>query len=187
MHSEVVEPRRIRPLRRVEFDRLVETGAFEGERVELVRGVLVEMAPQGVPHANAVEVLNELLVSALRGRARVRTQLPFVVGDDSELEPDLAVLERSASRRTHPSRALLVVEVADSTLAFDRKVKAQLYAEAQVPEYWVVDTARRQVEVHTRPAGGTWKKVERLGTSATLRLRAFPDVELRVADLFPRA
>lgn len=184
MLSQVTEPRKVRPLKRAEFDQLVELGAFEGERVELVRGVLVEMAPQGVPHANVVEVLTELLIGALRGRARVRSQLPFAASDESELEPDLAVLEKSSSRKDHPSSALLLVEVADSSLAFDRKVKANIYAEARVPEYWVIDTSRQQVEVYSRPSGGTYKRVERHGRTAVLSLRAFPDVSIRLAELF---
>lgn len=185
MLSQITEPRRVRPLKRAEFDQLVELGAFRGERVELVRGVLVEMAPQGEPHAGAIEVLNEILMPALKGRARVRVQSPLAASDDSVLEPDLAILEKSTSRREAPTTALLVVEVADSSLAFDRKVKAALYAEARVPEYWIIDTNRRQVEVYTHPARGTYKKVERHGVSASLKLREFPDVTVRIADLFP--
>ena len=93
----------VRPLRRREYERLVELGAFEGERVELLYGRIVEMAPRGPDHAGAIQALTRLLVSRLTDRADVRVQLPFVAPDDSEPEPDIAVVPSG-----HPDQAFLL-------------------------------------------------------------------------------
>jgi len=104
----------VRPLRRIEYEVLVEQGMFgEGEHVQLLDGELVEMSPQGAAHAAVVESLTELLVPALLGKARVRVQLPFAAGDASEPEPDVAVVSAATTRHRHPDSALLVIEVAD--------------------------------------------------------------------------
>lgn len=169
---------------RAQFDRLVELGAFDGgERVELVRGELVAMSKQGVPHGNVIETLNEILMPRLVGRARVRVQLPFVIDDESELIPDLAVIDKRLPRSEHPSSAFLIIEVADSSLRYDRIVKAPLYAAAGVPEYWLVDTSREQVEVFSGIKRGAYGRTSRV-TSGVLMVPGFPGVEVRLADLF---
>lgn len=168
---------------RAKFDRLVELGAFEGELVELVRGELVAMSPQGVPHGNVIEVLNEVLMPQLAGRARVRVQLPFVIDDETELIPDLAVVDRSVSRRAHPSTAHLVVEVAESSLRYDRIVKAPLYAARSVTEYWLIDTTRGCVEVFSGPRSSGYARHARV-SKGTLQVPGFSNVRLVVPDLF---
>src|SRR5438093_9105865 len=154
-----VAPERIRPLLRTEYDRLVESGAFDSERLELLDGMLVTMTPQDAAHAHTVQRLTEVLTVALRGRAIVRTQSPLALLDDSEPEPDLAVVPLGDYSANHPARAYLVIEVAESSLRRDRLVKGPIYARAQVDEYWLVDLNLRAVEVHRNPQGAQFNSV----------------------------
>ena len=175
------EPHR---LTRKEYDRLAELGFFEGERVELVHGIVVRMSPIGPGHADPIDRLMEWLVPALLGRARVRIQQPFVACDESEPEPDVAVVPVGPYAKAHPDRAHFLVEVAESSLAYDRETKAPLYAASEVPEYWVVDVASRAVEVYTAPLAGRYTSVVRFTAPDTLRPLAFPDLAIQVATLF---
>ena len=173
---------KIRPLRRVEYDKLVALGVFEGERVELVDGALLQMSPIGPPHGDAVDRLTELFVLALAGRARVRIQGSFAAGEFSQPEPDLSILPLGDYHAEHPRQAHLIVEVAESSLSYDRGRKARLYAECGVPEYWIVNPLERTVEVHQLPSAGNYEQVKVHAKGSRLRLVAFPDVELSVDD-----
>jgi Uma2 family endonuclease len=176
-------PDEIRPLRRAEYDKLVALGAFDGEKIELLHGALVAMSPTGTPHASAMQMLTVLLVRALSDRAAIRVQLPFAAGDDSEPEPDFAVVPPGDYLDDHPREAWLVVEVAESSLRHDRGVKRRLYAECGVPEYWFVNLSERVFEVHSSPAGGDYTAVTRYAEGEAIRPSQFPDVELRVDDV----
>lgn len=166
---------RVRPLRRVEYDLLVDQGMFgEDERIQLLDGELVEMSPQKAPHAGIVEALNERLMPALVGRARVRVQLPLGAGEHSEPEPDVAIVPADEPRDRHPERALLVIEVADTTLGLDLVRKARIYAEAGVPVYWVIDVRRDVVHVHTDPTAGGYATVTENGPDAALDVCGVP-------------
>jgi Uma2 family endonuclease len=178
-------PDRVRPLLRAEYDRLVESGAFEEERIELLEGVLVTMSPQKPPHAHTVQQLTAALSAALSGRAIVRPQLPLALSDDSEPEPDVAVVPRGDYSREHPSEALLVVEVALSSQRRDRIIKGRIYARAGVAEYWVVDLISRTIEVHQNPRGAQYTRITGHGDDETLRLSAFPEVEVHIGSILP--
>ncbi len=143
-------------MRRAEYERLVALGAFEDERVELLHGVLVDMSPNKPGHVSPIDRLTMILVPALVGRAIVRVQSPIAAGDESEPEPDLAVVPPGDYRQEHPAHALLVIEVALSSLNKDRHVKAPLYAASGFLEYWIVDVAGQAVEVHAAPADGVY-------------------------------
>jgi Uma2 family endonuclease len=133
---------------------MIETGILsEDEHVELLDGVLIAMTPQNPPHARAIQRLNHLFTRALPDEFTVLPQLPLTLAEDSEPEPDLAVVrsEDARSSEHHPRTALLVVEVAADSLARDRGAKAALYARAGIPEYWVVNLADRAIEVHRDP------------------------------------
>src|SRR6478735_2140887 len=175
-------PEQFRPLRRVEYDQLVALGTFEGERIELIGGALRQMNPIGPPHASTVDRLGELLVIALVARARVRVQGSFAASELSEPEPDFCVLPRADYDSAHPNEAHLIIEVADSSLRYDRGEKAQLYATCGVPEYWVVNLVERVVEVHREPAANGYRQVTTVPRGARLQLLAFPDVALAVDD-----
>jgi Uma2 family endonuclease len=124
---------------------MVASGALEGQPVELLEGLLVDMSPHSPDHATIIEELTRHLAGA---RARLRVQLPLEVPPVSVPEPDLALVEKRSSGR-HPRTALLVVEVAVSSHPVDRDVKACLYAKAGVPTYWLIDVPGRVVEVRT--------------------------------------
>jgi Uma2 family endonuclease len=179
----LVEPGRIRPLSRREYDRLVDLGWFENERIELLRGTLVTMSPQNRLHAAAIVFFTEQLVLQLAGRFEVRVQLPFAADDLSEPEPDFAVARKDPLRRDHPEHVLLIIEIADSSLRIDRGLKRAIYAEAKVPEYWIVDVSRRAVDVHLRPVGNDYADVRTLRDGELLRPTLLPDVAIAIAEM----
>lgn len=175
---------RQRPIRRHEYERMVAAGLFQGERIELIRGVIVELTPQNAPHSAAIQRLNRLLLPPLLGRADVRVQSPFAAGDDSLPEPDLAIVEATYFGDAHPDRAFLIIEVADSSLAFDRRDKLTLYARARVPEYWVVNLSARIIERHSEPSGESYARVTLLRPGEPIAPLAFPDVTFPVSEVF---
>jgi Uma2 family endonuclease len=181
---DAIAPDKIRPLTRAEYDELVALGRFEDERVELLRGMIVTMTPQKAPHAYAVQQLNEHLVPRLQGRAHVRIQLPLALSD-SEPEPDLALAPLNDYSKEHPTQAWLVVEVADSTLKKDRRIKAKLYAEHGVVEYWIVNLVESVVEVHSAIREGVYTSVRNVGRTESIQLIRFPDVTLPVREFLP--
>src|SRR4051812_10762587 len=130
---------RLRPLKRVEYDRLVELGYFEDERIELLDGQLIAVSPPGPGHNDAIIKLTMLFAQAIGKRALVQVQGPFAASDDSEPQPDLAIIPSQDYSRAHPERAYLLIEVAESSLRHDRLLKAVLYARAGVAEYWIVN------------------------------------------------
>jgi Uma2 family endonuclease len=176
---------RARPLRRSDFETLAAAGAFDDERVELVRGVVLSRSPIDPPHADTVDRLMELLVQVLGARARVRVQSSFSASDHSAPQPDLAVVPRESYATAHPSRAHLIIEVADSSLRFDRKVKAGVYAEAGVPDYWIVNLVDGQIEVHREPTATGYGAMTIHRRGERIALLAFPDVTIAVDDVVP--
>ena len=182
---EQLRPERLRPISRAEYEQLVALGWFEDEQVELLRGALVTMSPQGSRHTVAVSQLNELLVLGLKQRAWVRPQCSYAASEESEPEPDLAVVPRRDFSDALPQSALLMVEVADSSLRKDRRVKTSIYAENGVPESWIVNLPDEVIEVHTDPHDGSYRQVTRRDRGETLTLSAFPDVSLAVDDVLP--
>jgi Uma2 family endonuclease len=179
---------KLRPITRAEYDRMVELGFFRNERVELWRGQIVQMSPQHSPHASAVYRIGKMLLSLLDlpGRATVRSQLPLALSDFSEPEPDVAVVSAGDYSDAHPNTALLLIEVADSSLADDR-AKAEDYAAAGVPEYWIVNLVDGLVEVHTNPMGRRYGSVIAHGPGQDLRPRSFPDLVLRTDEVLGRS
>src|SRR5689334_12367469 len=167
-------PERIRPLRRLEYDRMVEEGLLADEQVELIKGFIVRMSPQGLPHSSIVQHLTQVFVMALgaSGRASVRVQLPFAATDDSEPEPDIAIVAPGTYRDALPTTASLVIEISESSLRFDRNEKAEVYAAANVEEYWIVDTRHELVEVRTDIVDGLYTRVTPYRRGQTLAPRA---------------
>jgi Uma2 family endonuclease len=172
-----------RPLRRVEYDKLIELGAFHDEHIELLEGLLVPMSPIGPPHSSTVQRLTELLILALAGRATVRCQAPFAALEFSEPEPDVAVVPLGRYDTAHPDRAYLVIEVAESSLETDRGVKLRLYAACNVPEYWIVNLVEKQIEVYSDPSDGAYMQQHRYDASQSVAPARFPELVLRVADV----
>lgn len=180
-------PSRPGPYTVEQYFRLAEEGVLgPDDRVELLEGVIVPMSPANPPHANEVAALTKLFVMALGDRALVRVQTTFVAGPMSAPEPDISVVPGTLGDywKAHPRAALLVVEVADSSLATDRLTKAALYARAGIPEYWIVNLRHGRVEVYRQPdATGLYRDIRVAAEHETLTLVALPDVCLAVADL----
>ena len=178
-----------------DYHRMVEAGILdEDDRVELIEGEILEMTPQGSAHATGVSLAQEALRAAFGPRVYVRVQLPLALGSDSEPEPDVAVVAGSVRdyRDAHPQSALLVLEVADRTLPYDRDVKGSLYARAGVPEYWLVNLAEALVEVHRDPIlmpearfGWQYRTVDRFGPGDSIAPSSLPRARIAVADLLP--
>ncbi|MDX2010685.1 MAG: Uma2 family endonuclease [Myxococcaceae bacterium] len=175
---------RLRPLSVDEYMTLVNLGVFDDEHVELIRGRLVRMAPQGPEHAWTSGSLTNLLVQHFGKWATVRPAAPVKAGDFSMPEPDFALVPHTSSPgKQHPSKAFLLVEVARSSLADDRRIKAPLYAEEAVaPEYWIVNVDEGVLEVYRHPKNGEWTEHFTLGRQDTIRPVAFPDVEFPLAS-----
>ncbi len=180
-----ISPDRIRPLKRSEYAELGRTGAFDDERVELLRGHVVTMSPIGFRHAKLTTWLTRFLCTRLDESFEVVPGLPFVASDESEPEPDLAIVIADPARTDHPHQALLIMEFSDSSLRKDRNVKLPIYAEAGVPEYWIFNLSiagELSVEVYTdpSPAGYAATSIHRDGD--VLRPKHVP-IEIAVSDL----
>ena len=163
---------------------MVEMGLFDNERVELLKGFIVRMSPQKSRHAGAVQFLTQFFVQALSssGRVSVRVQLPLATGEDSEPEPDIALVPAGAYRDHHPDDAYLVIEVAETSLPADRE-KAEVYAEGGIEEYWIVDTVHDLIEVRTDIVDGVYTRVTPYRRGQLVTPRAFADLTVSVADV----
>ena len=173
------------------FD-LVAAGIMRPEdRVELLEGVIVAMSPQNPPHAAATSLVDRALREAIGRRAAIRVQLPLLAGPYSAPEPDVAVVPGGESDYydAHPSTALLVVEVADSSLVQDRLTKAAVYATAGIPEYWLVNLRDDCVEVFRVPDPAARRYAEKhlAHRGERLDLVAIAEASVAVADILPEA
>lgn len=164
-----------RPLRRAEYDRLGQLGFFADEKVELLDGIIVTMSPINEPHNELEALLNELIVKALPPHLIARPQCSLALSETSEPEPDLAIVERT-KRTDHPSHALLVVELAASSLNKDLGIKAKLYARAGIPDYWVVEIEARTIVVHRDPDRDRYTSVRRFDSAASVQALLVPEV-----------
>lgn len=180
---------------RTEYESLVEAGAFRpDERLELLGGQLLVREPQGSRHAVAIELTCRALQQVFGDGWRVRVQLPVALGDDSEPEPDVSVVagDPRDSHAAHPTSPALVVEVADSGLAFDREHKGSLYARTGLSDYWIVNLVDGVLEVYREPLpapltpfGWRYGRLETLDRSASVFPLAAPSARLAVANLLP--
>jgi Uma2 family endonuclease len=180
---DLIAPERPRRLTRAQYDAIVAAGLFNDQRVELLEGVIVSMSPNDPAHASPVQLLTQVLVPPLAGRAAVRVQLPIVAADESEPEPDVAVVPLADYAREHPASALLIIEVADSSIRKDRLVKAPLYAKSGFREYWLINVRTRTVDVHRGPSLDGWASVTRHSVGETLHPEAFPDLAVQIGEI----
>jgi Uma2 family endonuclease len=161
--------------------------------VELLGGQLCVSEPQNTPHATAISLGLEALQKALAADWHVRVQLPVALDDESEPEPDLAIVSGGPrDYMDHPSRPALVVEIADSSLALDREHKGSLYARARLPECWIVNLVDRALEVYRDPRPGAsasygwaYRAVQSLSAEQHVTPLAAPTARINVADLLP--
>jgi Uma2 family endonuclease len=172
----------------------VDLGVFEGEPIELIGGQLVVAEPQGVYHASAISVADYAVRAVLPPGWIVRIQLPVSLDDESEPEPDLAVVPGRPRdyRESHPVTPALAIEVAESSLAFDRGKKGSLFARAGIQDYWIVNLVDRVLEVYRDPQpdpsaayGWQYRSVTTLTPPADVAPLALPSSRIAVADLLP--
>ena len=188
--SPSLSPQAAAPSRRrftvAEYCALAEAGILaECERVELLDGEVIVMPPIGPPHEDGTDRLNRLLTYRLFDHAWVRVQGSVRLDDYSLPEPDIAVLRLRDDyhrRRPTPADVYLIIEVADSSLEFDRGVKLLRYAAAGIPEVWIVNLRARQVEAWADPADGVYQCRRVVPANGSISPRAFPEVSLAVAD-----
>ena len=145
-----------------EYHRMIAAGILTAnDRVELLDGYIIEMVPQEPPHASTTSSFGNDFVVLFAGKAWVRQQLPITIAPDSEPEPDIAVVKidprRYRERHPIPQEVYLLVEVAGSTLSYDRIRKTKVYAQASIPEYWVINVKQRQVLVFRDPQGDRYQ------------------------------
>jgi Uma2 family endonuclease len=192
MRSEAIRTRR---WTRHEYEQLVEQGFLgTGDRLELLEGLLVVREPQASPHATATRLAQEALRIAFGPGWDVRAGLPLALGRLSEPEPDVSVVRGSPRdyRDAHPTQAVVVVEVADTSLRLDRTRKARIYARAGIPDYWIVNLMSRVLEMYRDPVAvdpgrrrWEYRMVRSLGADDTISPLAAPRARIAVADLLP--
>jgi Uma2 family endonuclease len=186
---------RTRRWTRIEYDRLIEAGFFPpGDPVELVGGQMIVAEPQGSGHFAAIRAVEEVLRAVFGAGWEVRGQGPLALDEESEPEPDVAVVPGSFRDYVveHPARPVLVVEVSGSSLAVDRNYKGSLYARAGLADYWIVNLVDRVLETYRDPGpdpaaafGWRYRSVEVLGRDASVVPLALAGGRIRVIDLLP--
>ena len=174
---------------RAKYEQLVEAGVFgPEEHIELIEGEIVDvMTPQSSEHSVAVRLADSRLRQAFGGGFDILTQMPLAIGADSEPEPDLAVVEGQPRDYIagHPTTALLIVEVAETSLEYDSERKKRLYAQCGIQEYWIVNLRDRCLMVHREPRGETYGSEVTLGPGQSIDPLSCPGADVRVADLLP--
>ena len=189
-------PLTIRRWSRVEYEKLVDSGFFHGDPVELIGGQLIVAEPQGTYHVTCVCLVGDRLRAALPPGWIVRTQMPISLDDDSAPEPDVVVAPGTYEDylNAHPTVPALVVEVADTSLGFDRNLKGSVYARGGVRDYWVVNVTDRVLEVYRDPhpdPGAAWgwsyRSMRTVRGTETVTPLALPSTVISVASLLPRS
>lgn len=177
------------------YDQLVGLGWFDDQRVELLNGRIIRMAPQAEPHAVAILLAERTLRARLGQGHYIRTQMPLHLGKYSKPEPDVAVIAgdlRDSLRTGTPNAAALVIEVSDTTLRKDRGIKAGLYARFGIADYWIVNLLERHVEVHRNPVRDSahrsrfrYGQIEVKRAADSINPLAIPQAVIQAADLLP--
>lgn len=179
-------PRRHR-LSVADYDRMGAVGIFSPDaRVELIDGEVLDMAPIGSPHVSTVLHLDHLLKDAVKGQALVLVQAPIVLDEYSAPQPDLALLrprhDYYRSSLASPADILLIVEVAQSSLRYDRSVKVPLYARHGIPEVWLIDTASRRLARYRTPLQGTYARTDEPDLTKPLPIGELPAIHVGLSD-----
>jgi Uma2 family endonuclease len=179
----------VRPLTSVEYYQMMESGIIrEGERVELILGQIFTMAAKSPPHAVSTRRLLREIIGLIEKRAIVRCHDPISLPNNSEPEPDIVIARLRSDEyiNSHPAPAdiILVIEVADSSIKFDRDVKAPLYAAAGISEYWIVNLIDNRLEIYRQPSYSIYTSIQIVSPPQSISLPEFPEILLNVGDFF---
>jgi Uma2 family endonuclease len=171
-----------------EYDELIATGFFTGKkRVELIEGELIEKMTQGDFHISCINRLNRIFTRNLSDDFIVSVQNAIFINSYSAPKPDVVILRFRegfyAAGKAKPEDVLLVVEVSDSTVRYDRQTKMPLYARVGIREAWLVNLPRKVLEVHRSPVNGKYEVVQKLGKNESIAPLNFPDLQLKIADI----
>lgn len=172
-----------------EYHRMAEAGIFtEDDRVELIEGEIVAMSPIGPRHAACVKKMAGLIRDLLSGKpVVVGVQDPVRLSDDSEPQPDLSIVRTRddfyAAGHPGPEDVLLLIEVADASVIYDRNTKIPLYARSGIREVWLVDLVTNAVEVHSLPSGSGYSHTQRFERGATVTSTELPDLRMEAAEI----
>ena len=182
----------LRPITIDEYHKMIAAGIIhEGARIELIRGQMFDMAAKGTKHTFSTTRLLGQLTRLIEQEATVRCQEPIALPNNSEPEPDISIarLRDDDYLDSHPSPSdlILVIEVADSSLDFDRSTKANLYAEAGIQEYWIVNLIDDQVEVYRQPSLSIYTDIKIISSQDSIQLHQFPEISLDLKTIFPPA
>ena len=180
----------IRSLTSAEYYQMMESGIIrEGEKVELILGQIFTMAAKGTRHTVATSRLLKNLLMLIEDRAIVRCQDPISLPNHSEPEPDIAIVRLRSDDyiNSHPAPAdiILVIEVADSTIKFDRETKAPLYAAAGISEYWIVNLIDNRLEIYRQPEGSIYASIQIVTPPQSISLPQFSEIVVQINDFFP--
>ena len=171
-----------------EYHRLAENGILhEDDRVEFLEGRIVDMTPIGSKHASCVGRLTSMFFEKIQKRAIVQVQNPVILHEQSEPQPDIMLLKYRddfyAERHPGPKDILLLIEVTDSSLEYEKKVKIPLYAKADILEVWLVNLVEKTLEVYRSPIQDGYEIVTKLFHTQSVSPQKFPDINLKVADI----
>jgi Uma2 family endonuclease len=177
----------IRQISVTEYHRMVEMGIFHPEeRLELLSGQILKMAAKGTAHEAAITRIQRILNQRLGDQVLIRTQSPITLDDFSEPEPDVAIVKTNIldyeDHHPQPSEVFLLIEVADSSLKYDREVKSLVYAQSGIIDYWVLDVNGRKLSVYRDPHITGYQSESILGENLTISPLAFPGFEIKIRD-----
>ncbi len=171
-----------------QYQKMIELGILtKYDRVELIRGEIIEMSPVGTKHAACVRRLSNKLGQSLGNSIILSVQNPVVLNDNSQPQPDVALLKPRddfyATAHPQPQDIFLLIEVADSTIEYDREEKIPLYAQANIIEVWLVDINEQIVEVYQQPTAAGYQLMQKFACDQDLSITAFPDINITVNEI----
>jgi len=169
-----------------EYHHMIDAGILNSRKVELLKGEIVEMSPEGEPHAYSSDEAGEYLAKLLGDRAKIRHAKPITLPNDSEPEPDIAIVQRLGreyrEHHPYPENVFWLIEYANSSLEKDLETKSKIYAEASIQEYWVVNLKKLQLVVFREPLDGEYATKLTL-IAGKIQPLAFPDVSVSVTQI----
>lgn len=181
---------KVRPLSVEIYDSMIEKGILtENDNIELLNGRIIEKMPKGTKHSSVTNYITKYFYRSFIDEAVIRVQDPIVLDDFSEPEPDLVLcktpIEKYSSKHPSPADILLIIEVSDSTIYFDRNDKAMAYANAGIKQYLIVNVENNTIEDYRKPSEDGYQSKQTYETGERFSLVAFPEIEIAVEDFLP--